>query len=527
MTATTEEATDNWATRLAARFAPPPKTYATPGDLARRLNPKTVQTEALDVIDAALVWAATTPDARLIICLSPQEGKSVRAGGDFPTWLLQRNPDLRIVAASYGQQLATRNGRAIRARLVAHPELGLRIAADNGAAGEWTIAGRAGGVFSVGVGGGLTGRPADFLIIDDPIKNLEEAESEAYRQSVWDWWQAVASTRLAPGAGVVLILTRWHDDDLAGRLLRDAAADPDAEQWRVVNIPAQADHNPDAGETDPLGRAPGEWLRSARGRSVKQWEAIRKRVGPRVFASLYQGRPAPTSGNIFPADAWDGPTDETGTPARRYTDPFWLEQPDGSLYVPAADPTGPEPPATLIQSWDLTFKDTAASDYVVGQVWLRRGAHAYLLDQVRDRLDFPATLNAFRALSARWPQALLKLVEDKANGPALIASLSASVPGIVPVEPRGSKVARARAVQPLVLAGNVHLPAQQVALFDPRELVAEAERFPTGAHDDQVDALTQALDRLYLDPSATAVVEEDVVDAVELLGDDHGYLGAF
>jgi hypothetical protein len=167
---------DLWE-HAARQFEPPANRWPTPGALAAELNPRTVQTPALQLIDDALVRTARTPDSRLIITMAPQEGKSVRVAGDFPTWLLTENPDLRVVAASYGQSLANRNGRAIRNRITTHPQLGLRIAPDNGAVHEWTIDGHEGGVLSVGVGAGVTGRPADLLIIDDPIKDRKVADS--------------------------------------------------------------------------------------------------------------------------------------------------------------------------------------------------------------------------------------------------------------------------------------------------------------------------------------------------------------
>jgi len=229
----TSPALDPWE-HVARTFEPArPSRWPTPGALARHLNPRTIQTPALDLIDQDLVEAATTPDARLIITMAPQEGKSVRAAGDFPLWMLTRNPDLRIIVASYGQGLANRNGRSIRNRIVAHPELGLRVAPDNGAAGEWTIDGHEGGVYSVGIGGGITGRACDLMVIDDPIKNRTEAESRVYRERVWSWWTDEASARLAPGAPAVLILTRWHHGDLAGRLLSEPGS-----PWRVLNIPS-------------------------------------------------------------------------------------------------------------------------------------------------------------------------------------------------------------------------------------------------------------------------------------------------
>lgn len=468
-----------YAARL---FDPPKPRWATPGALAKALDPRTIQTPALDLIDEALVELFNTPDGRLIISMPPQEGKSTRVAKDFITWVHTQDPDCRVVTASYGQGLANRNGLALRRNITDHPDIGLTIAPDNGAKHEWELAGHRGGVLSVGIGAGLTGRPADLIVIDDPIKDRREADSELKRQGVWDWWTDAASTRLAPGAPVVVILTRWHEDDLAGRLL----AAEDGHLWKVLNIPAQADHDPEKGETDPLDREVGEFMESARGRTMQQWAAIKVARGSRTWNALYQGRPSPAEGGAFKRDWWDGDQGE-----RRYNEPPWLVRRDGSRIVTHYD--------ELMLSWDMAFKDTDSSDYVVGQVWMRRGAEAFLLDQVRDRMDFVTTCQQFREFAARWPQATLKLVEDKANGTAVINALRRIVSGIVPEEPHGSKEARASAVSPLVEAGNVHLPTPELAPWV-ADLIEEAAAFPNGAHDDQVDAMSQALNRLILAP---------------------------
>lgn len=463
----------------AQAFEPPARRWTTPGDLAAAINPATVRTPALDLIDAELARLLDTPDGRLIITMPPQEGKSTRVAGDFPVWALTQNPDLRIVTASYAQSLANRNGRAIRRRITEHPELGLRIAPDNGAVGDWALDGHIGGVLSVGIGSGLTGRPADLMVIDDPISNREQADSRVYRDRAWDWWTDVASTRLAPGAPVVLILTRWHHDDLAGRLL----AAEDGHLWRVVNIPAQA-----VADDDPLGRDEGEFMVSARGRTLAQWAAVKVRVGSRTWASLYQGSPSPDTGNLFPVDAW-----------ARYHQPLWIVRGDGARIVPEV---GRDPDVELVQSWDFAFKDTSGSDYVVGQVWLRRGPDAYLLDQVRRRAGFTESVQMMLDLTARWPQAIAKLVEDKANGPAILNALRARVGGLIPVEPEGSKYARASAITPFVESRNVLLPdpTQVDGTAWVTDLTDEARDFPTTAHDDTVDAMSQAVHRLLLVP---------------------------
>ena len=470
----------------------PTREWATPGELAHYLDRSTRQTAALQLIDEALVRLLNTPDGRLIITMPPQEGKSTRVAKDFPTWCLKYHPQSRIVCASYAQSLANRNGLAIRRNITQHPQLGMTIAPDNGAVHEWQLANGQGGVLSVGIGAGLTGRPCDVMIIDDPIKDRKEADSEVYRQRIWDWWTDVAKTRLAPGGVVVVILTRWHQDDLAGRLLEAE----DGDIWEVLNIPAQADHNPAEGETDVLGRQPGQYMDSARTnrngqpRTEAQWEAIKRGSGTRSWSALYQGAPSPGEGSIFHRDWW-----------RFYTQPLWIDRDDGSRL--AADAT-----AELIMSVDAAFKDTETSDFVCMQIWMRRGVEAFLLDQICDRMDFVRTCQEIRIMAVRWPQALLKLVEEKANGAAVIASLRKFVNGIVPEIPTESKTARAYAVSPLVEAGNVILPAPELAPWI-GGFIEQHAQFPLGSHDDMVDSTTQALNRLILQPLLAGEIVED------------------
>jgi predicted phage terminase large subunit-like protein len=475
----------SFATALAGWFDPDdgPR-WETPGELAKAIDPSTVQTPALDLIDEALVWAYSTRGARLVISMPPQEGKTSRVTKIGSLWALARNPDLRIGIASYAQALAEGFGREIRNTISSYDgteqtlDIGLRIARDYGSAKRWQLAGHRGGVVCVGIGSGLTGRALEALTIDDPFADAEQAGSAYYRDRVWDWWQSVGAPRLAPGSPAIVVLTRWHESDLAGRLLEAE----DGHRWRVINIPAVADHDPAKGQSDPLGREPGEWLTSARGRTTAEWEQIRIQAGSRVFAALYQGRPSPDAGNVWQRQWW-----------RRYSVPLWSQHPTvpGAYWVDEAD--------EIIVSVDAAFKDTKSSDYVVIQVWARRSANVYLLYQVRKRLSFTDTLTAFLAVVAMWPQANRRLIEDKANGTAVIDSLKAKIPGLVPVTPHESKYARASAVSPFIEAGNAFLPSPDIALFDTEEFVDEAAGFPNAAHDDQVDAASQALAELLLD----------------------------
>jgi predicted phage terminase large subunit-like protein len=462
--------------------------WPSPGALAVDLDRKTVQTAALDLIDAALVDVAEGRCDRLMVSMPPQEGKSQRTSRRFPTWMLTRNPDLRIAIVSYAHSVARRWGRAIRDDIQSHGNtLGLTINPNSSAAHDWEIDKKDGSVYCVGITGSLTSRPVDLLIIDDPYKNGEQADSDAWRETVEDFWTEVALPRLGSGAAVVIIQTRWREDDLTGWL----KANDQAGEWRVINIPAQADHRPEKGETDPLDRQPGEYLVSARGRDAAEWERKKREVGSRSWTALFQGKPSPGLGNVFLRDWW-----------QFYDTPQWIEREDGSRWAIGFD--------EVVQSWDMAFKDTAGTDYVVGQVWGRRGLSVYLLDQVRDRLGFVATTKAVRALSARWPQATAKYVEDKANGPAVINALRQKVAGLVPVEPDGDKLARARAVSPFAEAGEVWLPAFELCPWA-SDVVEECAKFPNDANDDIVDALSQALNRMLLNPLLLGdiLVEED------------------
>ena len=466
-----------WWEAAAREFEQPARRWATPGELARALDPRILQTPTLDLIDRELVAVYDKPDGRLILSCPPQIGKSQRCSRWFPLWVLRQAPNTRIGIVSYEHNVARRWGRAIRDDILGNPQIGLRIRDDLSAQHEWQLDGYDGGVYTAGIGAALTGRPLDLLLIDDPIKDRTQADSQVYRDRVMEWWTSTGSTRLGPGAPVVQVATRWHDADLAGQLL----AAPDGDVWRVVNIPAQAES-----DDDPLGRKPGEFMESTRRNrqgkplSRQQWEAVKARAGSRTWNALYQGRPSPAEGGIFKRDNW-----------KTYDVPMWIDRDDGTKVTTAFD--------LVIQSWDMAFKDTKSSDYVVGQVWGRRGIDLYLLDQVRGRFDFPETCRQVQLLSAKWPDAVLKVVEDKANGTAVLASLRRTIPGLVAETPTESKTARAQAAAPLQEAGNAWLPDPQLAPWI-GDFIEEAAAFPNGTHDDQVDGFSQAAKRMILIP---------------------------
>lgn len=405
---------------------------------------------------------------RLMITMPPRHGKSELAGRMFPAYALGRFPDLSFIAASYSADLASRMNRDVQriidsdAYRLLFPGTALSGKGSRAASGAWVrnsdmfeIVNHKGVYRSAGVGGGVTGMGADIAIIDDPFKDRASADSPTIRENIRDWYTSTLYTRLAPGGGVVIINTRWHTDDLSGRLLTAGTAG-EGDRWRVVNFPAIAEH-------DELHRKAGEALHPER-YPLEQLLKIRAAIGSRDWEALYQQHPTPDGGTIFRQE--------------------WLRR-----WEPEDIPNRFD---ALLMSWDMTFRDSDSSDYVVGQVWGRHGARFFLLDQVRGRWGFTETVEQFTRLSEKWPHAARKYIEDRANGPAVIDTLKNRISGIIPVEPDGSKTARAYAVTPLFEAGNVLLPPPGLCPWTDG-LISELLQFPASAHDDQVDALTQAL----------------------------------
>lgn len=500
-----------------------PTDFPSPGALAKTLDSTTIETPALRIIDDALVRVQKHMDGepggidRLIVSMPPQEGKSERVTHFGAEWFLQRNPNLRLGLTSYGDDIVKRHSYAIRNDIVTNNgeegniDLGMRLRRDTKAAGRWNLNyPHRGGVYAVSIGGAFTGRPIDCLIIDDPVKDARAAESVWQSVAAWDWWTAVARPRLAPGAPAILVLTRWHELDLAGRMLRKQAEDEASDltnfdRWHVINIPAKADYDPNAGEYDILGRAIGEYMESARGRTRAQWETTEAATPIPTWQALYQGRPNPKRGDVW-REPWWG----------RYDTQLWQHDLVNATYrvIGSFD--------LIWQSWDMAFKDTKTADFVVGQVWMKQGADTYLLDQVCKRLTFTETIRAMRHLTHKWEQASAKLVEDKANGTAVIDSLKREIAGLIPINPTDSKQGRAIAVSPFIRAGNVHLPTADVALFDVEAFLSETNAFPNGAHDDQVDAASQALMHVYIDGhgiSQVAVPQGRIPSATVRQGD--------
>lgn len=406
----------------------------------------------------------------VMIFAPPRHGKSELTSKFFPAWFLGRNPDKYVMASSYAQDVADDMGRKVLDvtrqpfHMATFPTCRLR--ADSKSVSRFHTT-RDGVYYGVGAGAALTSRGAHLLVIDDPIKGAEEAFSETQRRRKQDWFRSEAYSRLMPGGSVVLMNTRWHEDDLAGFCLREMAH----LNWRVVSLPALAEPTP--GEPDPLGRAPGEALWPA-AYPREQLLQIQKTQGSYFWSALYQQRPQPEGGGMLRRGWWRF---HGGDPRREHY---------------RATPTKFD---EIVLSWDLTFKDGEGTDYVAGGAWGRVGLDYFLLDRVRDRMDFPATLTAVVAFASKWPNYRECLVEDKANGPAVIATLGKKLPRLIAVNPEGGKIARAAAVSPLIESGHVYLPDPSTCTWV-GDFIGECAAFPTGKHDDQVDMMTQALTRM-------------------------------
>ncbi|MBS6212215.1 MAG: phage terminase large subunit [Proteus hauseri] len=394
----------------------------------------------------------------LILGAPPQHGKSDIVSRYLPAYFFGKYPDKRVGALSYSSDLAGDMNADVQRIMssdeyrILFPESWLGNKPTDGVAVKrnteaFSIANHKGTYVCAGVGGPLTGKKVDLGIIDDPIKNAKEALSPTVKKSIWNWYASTFKTRLSRNSGEIIMATRWATDDLSGQVIEKAP------KTRVMAFPAINEKGEAlVPELHPLDK-------------LLETKAI---LGDYFWSAMYQQKPKPGDGQIFHEEF-------------------------AQYYLPKDLPDTFD---EVIHSWDMTFKDSDGTDYVVGQVWGKKGANAYLLYQIRKRMSFTETLKAVKLLAEKYPQARRKLVEDKANGPAVIDSLKSTVSGLVPVEPDGSKIARAHACTAEWEAGNVWLPHKDIAPWI-TETVEEITTFPFAGHDDTVDAMTQALRYLF------------------------------
>ena len=400
---------------------------------------------------------------RLMLFLPPGSAKSTYASVLFAAWYLGRNPDKQVIAASHTAELAETFGRRVR-NLVGSTDYRAvfpdsHLSPDSQAAGRWDMD-EGGGYFAVGVGGSVTGRRADVAILDDVVRSREDADSETVRGKTWEWYKADLRTRLKPQGSIVLIMTRWHSDDLAGRLLKDQMDGGD--QWDVVSLQMEA------GEGDPLGRKPGEllWPEWFTPDMVKQ-----AKRDSRNWAALYQQSPTLDGGNILKAHWWKR----------------WPED----KKLPVCD--------HVFLSWDTAYseagyKGNAHSAYLAFGVFWHEAEDRHcliLLKAWHGQVDYPELRRKAKdADKDLEPDA--HLIEKKASGISLVQDMR-RIPGVRvrTYQPDRDKVTRAYSVQAMLESGQVYAPDRRWA----DNVIEHVSQFPNGAPPsaDLTDCLTQAL----------------------------------
>ena len=455
--------------------------WPTPGHMAVELSPATRQTPALEAIDRELGRQARGGADRLMVFMAPQEGKSQRVSCWYTLWRLALDPTLRVAIVSYAANKAERWGRWLRRMIRAHPELGIRLMADSRAVDRFeTTAG--GLVICVGIEGGITGEAADLIVIDDPVRGRAEAESATYRQHAWEWWESNAATRLSAHGQVVLMMTRWSADDLAGRLLQREPG-----EWRVLRIPAIVEPGIEVrGHDGASAYDPSGGLISVRGREPTYFHDLRAKRSAYVWRSVYAQNPVEAEGNLF------------RRPDFRYwhrlpRNPARLSAPMGGLRVDVGGV-----PVDLDDCWRFITADLASSkktsaDWTVLAVWaITRDGFLILLDRVRARIEEEAMWELAQPLVRKW-QALDVFVERGFIGTTLIVDATRAGVRVQPVDPEKDKVTRALPATYRVKAHAVAFPSGVPWLDD---WCDELAAFPSGDHDDQVDTTSRAYNRL-------------------------------
>jgi predicted phage terminase large subunit-like protein len=444
--------------------------------------------------------AVTRGDIRnLLINVPPRHMKSSLVSVLWPAWEWLLHPARRWLFSSYAATLSIRDSVNCR-RLIESPWYRsrwghvFRLTGDQNAKTRFDN-NRSGYRLSTSVGGAVTGEGGDRIVCDDP-HNVADVASDPMRNSAIDWWDIAMSTRVndPKTSAMVIVMQRCHQRDLSGHLLEKG-------NFEHLCLPAEYEgpgRVTSIGFSDPR-REIGELMWTDRF-GPKEIADLKISLGSYGAAGQLQQRPSPAGGGIFKRHWF-----RYFQPMGANLPPVVVRMPDGTqMSIPAIEV--PHLVDEQIQSWDCTFKDLDTSDYVVGQLWARKGAHFLLGDQFRARTDCPGTVKAIRLMTAKWRGTLAILIEDKANGSAVIQMLSHEIPGLLPVNPQGGKIARAAAVSPLVEAGNIYLPHPDYAPWV-NGFIEECVQFPSGAHDDQVDAMTQALLRWHEVPKQETYVQ--------------------
>jgi predicted phage terminase large subunit-like protein len=404
----------------------------------------------------------------------PRHGKSEFTSKYFPAWFEGRFPDKRVILTSYEADFASQWGGKVRDLLEDHGEniFGVEISQDSSAKDRWNIKGKEGGMQTAGVGGPITGKGADVLIIDDPIKNDKEAASKTTREAHKTWYQSTAYTRLEPGGSIIIIMTRWHEDDLAGWLLKEEKEaikqGLEPEGWEVLRLPAIAEEN------DILGREVGRALFPER-YDEKALEKIKRAVGSYFWSAMYQQRPQPDGGSIFKRSYFHYFTDD----GEYYT--LYRAEGGNKRYLKTA--------CWIFQTCDAAATEKEKSDYFVNSTWaVTPESDLLLLDVFREKAETTKHLQVMQDQLTRWSPTF-QGVENKTYGLNIIQTCIQKGYPIKELKADTDKVSRARPMSARYENGAVYHRQGAPWLSDYEdELIA----FPNGEHDDQVDTASYA-----------------------------------
>lgn len=469
------------------------------------------------LLSAKFRQLVTGESKRQIWNVPSRYGKSLLGSRWGPVWTFDQHPEASIILTSYGDALAMENAIAVRDLLRAHGhELRTQLRRDRQKADRF-VTEHGGGLLAAGIDAAIIGFGAGQhggVVVDDPFKNWQEAASKARREHIWSQYRSVIRSRLDDETAWILVIhTRWHEEDLTGKLiapqiaagddytdaLRREMEDEEQTAWDLTRLPALAEvydpasHDPFARMPDPLDRAPGEPLEPEKF-SVQEVRSRARDFGTFLTSALEQQRPSPEEGDELLREWWK-----------------WYD-------------TAPARFDDAASSWDMKLKDNESGDYVVGQAWGRTGADYWMLGQLRGQWNMATTKLAIALMAVRYPALKRHYIENSGNGPDLKKQLAKADPKyvvsekesgrlgmtederravealirrgmsrLILVTPVGAKPIRARAVSGIAESGHVHLPNNYPEAL---RFVDEASEFPNGVNDDQVDAWSQAMSQM-------------------------------
>ncbi len=409
----------------------------------------------LDLLNTRLVQLVTGDFDRLSVAMPPRHGKSFLCSWYFPAWFLLRHPKKRVLLVSYEADFAATWGRRVRDTITEHGDrFGVHVTPDSKAASRFDLT-AGGGMNTAGIGGPITGKGGDIIIIDDAVKNYEEAISPLTSQRNWDWYQTTLRTRLEPAAKILVIATRWPETDLTGKLSESD------EHWTHLRLPALAEPG------DPLGRTEGDPLWPVR-YDTDNLQQTKTALSPTHWSALYQGRPTPLDGDIF---------------KREWFNSWWHD--DGTITSEA----GPADNTTTFMTIDLAISTKQSADPTVMAVWaIDKHRRLYLLALERKRIPGPSQTRLLERLNKEWQPSTI-LVEDVAYQRSFIQHCQQKGMPVKGVRPDGNKLARAIPAADMMERGNILFPWKAPWLdIVHQELLS----FPNGKHDDIVDVISYA-----------------------------------